>query len=76
MVRWLAELVGFPHAPSALLTSGGSAATIVCFAGARSRALAAGGHDVRRDGVAGAPQLIAYVPAEAHSCVRRALRSC
>jgi aromatic-L-amino-acid decarboxylase len=74
VVRWLAELVAFPHAPGAgLLTSGGSAATIVCFAGARGRALAAGGHDVRRDGLAGAPQLIAYVPAEAHSCVRRAL---
>ena len=74
VVRWLAELVGFPHEPGAgLLTSGGSAATIVCLAGARSRALAAAGHDVRRDGLAGAPQLIAYVPAEAHSCVRRAL---
>src|SRR5215213_2137715 len=74
VVRWLAELVGFPHAPGAgLLTSGGSAATIVCLAGARSRALATAGHDVRRDGLAGAPQLIAYVPAEAHSCVRRAL---
>ena len=74
VVRWLAELVGFPHAPGAgLLTSGGSAATIVCLAGARSRALAAAGHDVRRDGLAGAPRLIAYVPAEAHSCVQRAL---
>ena len=74
VVRWLAELVGFPHAPGAgLLTSGGSAATIVCLAGARSRALAAAGHDVRRDGLAGAPRLAAYVPAEAHSCVRRAL---
>jgi aromatic-L-amino-acid/L-tryptophan decarboxylase len=32
VVRWLAELVGFPHAPGAgLLTSGASAATIVCF---------------------------------------------
>ena len=74
VVRWLAELVGFPHEPGAgLLTSGASAATIVCLAGARNRALAAVGHDVRRDGLAGAPQLIAYVPAEAHSCVRRAL---
>ena len=74
VVRWLAELVGFPHAPGAgLLTSGASAATIVCLAGARGRALAAAGHDVRRDGLAGAPRLIAYVPAEAHSCVRRAL---
>ena len=74
VVRWLAELVGFPHEPGAgLLTSGASAATIVCLAGARGRALAAAGHDVRRDGLAGAPQLVAYVPAEAHSCVRRAL---
>jgi aromatic-L-amino-acid/L-tryptophan decarboxylase len=74
VVRWLAELVGFPHAPGAgLLTSGASAATIVCFAGARGRALTAVGHDVRRDGLAGAPQLVAYVPAEAHSCVQRAL---
>ena len=55
-VRGLAELVGFPHAPGAgLLTSGGSAATIVCLAGARGRAAAAAGHDVRRDGLAGGP---------------------
>ena len=74
VVRWLAELVGFPHAPGGgLLTSGGSAATIICLAGARSRALTAVGHDVRREGLAGAPRLTAYVPAEAHSCVRRAL---
>src|SRR5205823_10291297 len=73
-VRWLAELVGFPHEPGAgLLTSGASAATIVCLAGARGRALAAVGHDVRRAGLAGAPRLVAYVPTEAHSCVRRAL---
>ena len=73
-VRWLAELVGFPHAPGAgLLTSGASAATIVCLAGARGRAAAAAGHDVRRDGLAGGPRLVAYVPSEAHSCVPRAL---
>jgi aromatic-L-amino-acid/L-tryptophan decarboxylase len=74
VVRWLAELVGFPHAPGAgLLTSGASAATVVCLAGARRKALAAVGHDVRRDGLAGAPPLAAYVPAEAHSCVQRGL---
>ena len=40
-VRWLAELVGYPHAPGAgLLTSGASAATIVCLAGARRAAAA------------------------------------
>jgi aromatic-L-amino-acid decarboxylase len=74
VVRWLAELVGFPHTPGAgLLTSGASAATIVCLAGARERALTAAGHDLRRDGLAGAPRLAAYVPSEAHSCVQRAL---
>jgi glutamate/tyrosine decarboxylase-like PLP-dependent enzyme len=74
VVGWLAELVGYPHeAGGGLLTSGASAATIVCFAGARHRALVAAGHDVRRDGLAGAPQLVAYVPAEAHSCIRRAV---
>lgn len=73
VVRWLAELVGFPHEPGAgLLASGGSTATLVCLAGARQRALAAAGHDVRRDGLVGAPQPVAYVPAEAHSCIRRA----
>ncbi len=73
-VRWLAELVGYPHAPGAgLLTSGASAATIVCLAGARGRATAAAGHDVRERGLASGPRLVAYVPSEAHSCVRRAL---
>ena len=74
VVRWLAELVAYPHTPGAgLLTSGASAATIVCFAGARGRALASAGYDVRRDGLAGAPPLVSYVASEAHSCVPRAL---
>ncbi len=74
VVRWLAELVGYPHAPGAgLLTSGASAATIVCLAGARGRACAAAGHDVRGRGLAQGPRLLAYVPSEAHSCVPRAL---
>jgi aromatic-L-amino-acid/L-tryptophan decarboxylase len=73
-VRWLAELVGYPHAPGAgLLTSGGSAATIICLAGARARAAAAAGRDVRRDGLAGGPPLLSYVPSEAHMCVPRAI---
>ena len=74
VVRWLAELVGYPHAPAAgLLTSGASAATIVCLAGARGHATAAAGRDVRRDGLAGGPRLLCYVPSEAHSCVPRAI---
>jgi aromatic-L-amino-acid/L-tryptophan decarboxylase len=74
VVRWLAELVGYPHAPGGgLLTSGASAATIVCLAGARGRAAAAAGRDVRRDGVGGGLRVLCYVPSEAHSCVARAI---
>jgi aromatic-L-amino-acid/L-tryptophan decarboxylase len=74
VVRWLAELVGYPHGPGAgLLTSGASAATIVCLAGARGRAGAAASRDVRRDGLVGGPRLVSYVPSEAHSCVGRAI---
>jgi aromatic-L-amino-acid/L-tryptophan decarboxylase len=73
-VRWLAELVGYPHAPGGgLLTSGASAATIVCLAGARNRAAATARRDVRRNGLAGGPRLLSYVPSEAHSCVTRAI---
>ena len=74
VVRWLAELVGYPHGPGCgLLTSGASAATIICLAGARSRACAAAGRDVRRGGLVRGPRMVAYVPSEAHSCVPRAL---
>jgi aromatic-L-amino-acid decarboxylase len=73
-VRWLAELVGYPHAPGGgLLTSGASAATILCLGAARHRAAGAAGRDVRRDGVGDGPRLLSYVPSEAHSCVTRAV---
>ena len=74
VVRWIAELVGFPHSPGAgLLTSGASMATIVAIGAARQRALDRQGWDVRRHGLNGAPQLVAYVGAEVHSCVGKAI---
>ncbi|WP_405362730.1 pyridoxal-dependent decarboxylase [Kitasatospora sp. NBC_00085] len=73
VVRWIAELVGFPHpAGGGLLTSGTSMATIVCLAAARNRAARAAGWDVREDGLAGMPPLVGYVTGETHSCVRKA----
>ncbi|MFF2660096.1 pyridoxal phosphate-dependent decarboxylase family protein [Kitasatospora sp. NPDC058032] len=73
VVRWIAELVGFPHPPGGgLLTSGTSMATIVCLAAARDRAARAAGWDVRADGLAGMPPLVGYVTGETHSCVRKA----
>lgn len=74
VVRWLAQLVGFPHETGAgLLTSGASMATIVAVGAARHRALQRAGWDVRERGLAGAPVLTAYATAEAHSCVRKAI---
>lgn len=74
VVRWIAELVGFPHETGAgLLTSGASMATIVAIGAARQRALTRAGWDVRERGLAGAPQLTAYATAEVHSCVGKAI---
>jgi glutamate/tyrosine decarboxylase-like PLP-dependent enzyme len=74
VVRWIAELVGFPHETGAgLLTSGASMATIVAIGAARQRALARAGWDVRERGLAGAPRLTAYATAEVHSCVGKAI---
>ena len=73
VVRWIAELAGFPHAPGAgLLTSGASMATIVALGAARDRAARRLGVDVREQGVAALPPLVGYVSAETHSCVRKA----
>ncbi|MEY9876670.1 aromatic-L-amino-acid decarboxylase [Streptacidiphilus sp. MAP12-33] len=73
VVRWLAELVGFPHpAGGGLLTSGASMATIVALAAARNRAAANLGVNVREDGLVALPPLVGYVSAETHSCVRKA----
>ncbi|MFE9708340.1 pyridoxal phosphate-dependent decarboxylase family protein [Streptomyces sp. NPDC005930] len=72
-VRWLAELVGFPHRPGAgLLTSGASMATITALATARHRALRDQGHDVRETGLYGHRPMALYMSAEAHSCLRKA----
>jgi aromatic-L-amino-acid/L-tryptophan decarboxylase len=73
VVRWLAELAGYPSRPGGgLLTSGASLATITALAAARHRAAAADGWDVRAEGLAGRPPFAVYVSAEAHSCLRKA----
>jgi glutamate/tyrosine decarboxylase-like PLP-dependent enzyme len=73
VVRWLAELVGFPHPPGGgLLTSGASMATVICLSAARQRAALADGWDVRRDGLSGRAPMVLYVTEEGHSCLRKA----
>ncbi|MGN9786069.1 pyridoxal phosphate-dependent decarboxylase family protein [Nonomuraea sp. ZG12] len=73
VVRWLADLVGFPHRPGGgLLTSGASMATIICLATARQQAALRDGWDAREDGLAGRAPMTLYVSAEGHSCLRKA----
>jgi aromatic-L-amino-acid/L-tryptophan decarboxylase len=73
VVRWLADLVGFPHRPGGgLLTSGASMATIICLATARRQAALTDGWDVREEGLSGRPPMVLYVSAEGHSCLRKA----
>jgi len=73
VLRWLADLVGFPHRPGGgLLTSGASMATVVALAAARQRAAGRDGADIREEGLYGHPPMVLYVSAEGHSCLRRA----
>jgi aromatic-L-amino-acid/L-tryptophan decarboxylase len=73
VLRWLAELVGYPHRPGGgLLTSGASMATIIAIASARQRAARRDGWDVREEGLSGRPPMVMYVSAEAHGCLRKA----
>jgi glutamate/tyrosine decarboxylase-like PLP-dependent enzyme len=73
VLRWLAELVGFPHRPGGgLLTSGASMATVAALAAARRRAADRDGVDVREEGLYGRPPMVLYVSAEGHSCLRKA----
>lgn len=73
VVRWLAELIGFPHsAGGGLLTSGASIATVICLAAARQRASERAGWDARTDGLSGRPAMVVYASTEGHSCLRKA----
>ncbi|WP_460491916.1 pyridoxal phosphate-dependent decarboxylase family protein [Dactylosporangium cerinum] len=73
VLRWLADLVGYPHRPGGgLLTSGASMATVVALAAARQHAAGRDGVDVREDGLYGRPPMVLYVSAEGHSCLRKA----
>ena len=68
VVRWLGQMVGFDDNAAGYITTGGSWANLVGLAVARVRKA---GWDIRQDGVANHPQLVAYVSSEAHSCIDR-----
>jgi aromatic-L-amino-acid decarboxylase len=73
VIRWFAELLGWPPGYSGQLVSGGSAATLTALAVARHRAAARAGTDDRTAGVQDvASRLVLYAGTESHSCVIKA----
>ncbi|MGH2946326.1 MAG: pyridoxal phosphate-dependent decarboxylase family protein [Solirubrobacteraceae bacterium] len=72
--RWLADLLRLPATASFALVTGCQMAHVTALAAARHRVLADAGHDVERDGVAGAPPIRVLAGEERHVTVDRALR--
>ncbi|MFY9550983.1 MAG: pyridoxal-dependent decarboxylase [Thermoanaerobaculia bacterium] len=72
VMRWLAEMLGFPPEAEGILVSGGSMANFTALAAAR-RAMTPG--NVREDGLAGpeSPRLTVYASDQVHSCVDKAV---
>jgi glutamate/tyrosine decarboxylase-like PLP-dependent enzyme len=70
VVRWLAEVMGFPPEAEGILVSGGSMANFTALAAAR-RAVAPG--DVRTEGLTNGPPLTVYASDQVHSCVDKAV---
>lgn len=68
VVRWCAEVVGYPADASGLLVSGASEANLIGLAVARSARL---GPQVRTDGLADLGPVAVYASEEVHSCHRK-----
>jgi glutamate/tyrosine decarboxylase-like PLP-dependent enzyme len=71
VLRWFADLFGFPAEAGGIITSGGSMANLVALTAARDRAL---GDAARTGGLQGgrAP-LVLYTSEEAHSSIEKAV---
>ncbi|MBF9131224.1 aminotransferase class V-fold PLP-dependent enzyme [Plantactinospora sp. S1510] len=73
VVRWFADLAGFPDGSTGLLVSGGSMATLTALTVARHRAAVRVGVDVRADGMQGhGRRFVLYLGAEGHGSARKA----
>jgi aromatic-L-amino-acid decarboxylase len=71
IVRWMAQIFGFPESATGLFVTGTSMANLIGLVTARDTAL---GFEVRCQGVAGSPKrLAAYASVAAHSCIAKAM---
>jgi aromatic-L-amino-acid decarboxylase len=79
VIRWMAQLMGFPPEASGLLVTGGSMANILGLAVARYAALQSAGYDVREHGLnpapgtAAPPRFVCYGSTETHGWARKAV---
>ena len=71
---WVLDLLGLPADASFAFVTGCQMAHVTALAAARHRVLANAGHDVERDGLAGAPPIRVLSGDERHATVDRALR--
>jgi glutamate/tyrosine decarboxylase-like PLP-dependent enzyme len=70
VVRWIAELIGFPTSCGGLLVSGGNMANLVCLLAARA---AKAPWNVREEGLAhDARRLLVYASTETHTWLHKA----
>ncbi|HWB41676.1 MAG TPA: aminotransferase class V-fold PLP-dependent enzyme [Gemmatimonadales bacterium] len=65
LVRWAADLVGYPAGAGGNIASGGSIATLTAIAAARDA------HSIRSAEV---PRAVVYLTSQAHHCIEKALR--
>jgi glutamate/tyrosine decarboxylase-like PLP-dependent enzyme len=72
--RWAKELLGLPAGASFAFVTGCQMAHATALAAARHHLLERTGHDVERDGLAGAPPIRVVAGAKRHGTVDRALR--
>jgi aromatic-L-amino-acid decarboxylase len=68
VLRWIRQIVGFPAASGAILTSGGSVANLIGLAVMRH--VKTGG-EVRARGLGGQPAMAVYTSTEGHSCLQK-----
>jgi len=68
-IRWIAQFIGYPADCGGLLLSGGNMANLTCFLAARA---AKASWDVRKQGVASGPRMLAYASTETHTWLQKA----
>jgi aromatic-L-amino-acid decarboxylase len=68
VVKWYAELMGYPKTSGGVLVNGGTMANVICLAAARHHGA---GYDIRKLGLRGGPQLTVYGSSETHSWLKK-----